>query len=205
MKVGLATTLSVAGVLAAGAAAFAVNSSVLGGTADVAVGLPATSNSDAVAPNGDASGATLTNVSDSPAMATDAKKLTSNSGVTTYSVGDAGNVVVDITDGSIVLRDVVPNSGWESALVLPGPNGSWRIHFTKGLMKKELRLSMLADGRIVAQIIDESGQSTPPAFNPNAPTDSIPPSLTGDDDSGDDHNNESDDNSSESQTDEDDD
>lgn len=188
MKLGLATTLSVAGVLTAGAAALVVNSSVLNATSDVAVGLPATSNSDELQPTGDASGASLTNVGGAQsgsagANSFDAKVISSNAGVTTYAVGDAGTVVVDISSGELVVRDVVPSSGWESMQVVPQRDGSYKIHFTKGKAKKELRLS-LVNGSVVAVVTDESGQSTPPAFNPNDPNTTVDtlPSFLGDDD-----------------------
>ncbi len=196
MKVGLATTLSIAGVLTAGAAALAVNSSVLSGNSDVAVGLPATSNSDATKPASDASGATLTNISDGTVGAADVTlDGTTNSGVTTYSVGEAGSVVIDTSSGSIVVRDVVPNSGWKSLLVLPQPNGGYKFHFVNGSKRIELRLSIDANGRITAVMSDESGQSTPPAYTPNyptSPTDSVPAFLSGDDDDDDDHSGDDD-------------
>ena len=48
MKVGIATTLSIAGVLAAGAAAYAVNSSVLGASSSVTATASGTPAVDAV-------------------------------------------------------------------------------------------------------------------------------------------------------------
>lgn len=195
MKVGLATTLSVAGVLAAGAAAFAVNSSVLSGTSDVAVGLPATSNSDRAKPAGDTSGASLSNISDplsgsSGARVQSEPSSSSNGSVTTYSVGDAGSVVIDTSSGSIMVRDIVPNTGWTAEPPMPLKSGGYKIHFTKGSTRIELRITML-NGKPHAVMSDDSGSSTPPAFTPNTPkgtTDTLPSYLNGDDDHNDDDN-----------------
>lgn len=199
MKLGLATTLSVAGVLSAGAAALVVNTSVLNATSDVAVGLPATSNSDNAQPtnttNTTPSALGNNNAGEAGIDVVGAKVVSSSAGLTTFAVGDAGTVVVDTTSGSIVIRDIVPSAGWESMQAIPGRNGSFKIHFTKGNTKKELRLS-LVDGKIVAVVVDESGQSTAPSFNPNdstAPVDTLPAFLGGDDDDDDDQFEDDDD------------
>lgn len=175
MKIGIATSLSVAGVIAAGAAAFALNSAVLSGestqisSGNVATTLadPSTAGVAASAADADVS-ANSTQVSDS---------------VTTYNVGTAGSVVIDDSAGTVNVTDVVPASGWTAEPARTQPDGSVKVHFTKGATRIEFTAVMSA-GKVAVAVTNESMQASPGAGTATQP--SIPPALRGDDDDDDD-------------------
>jgi hypothetical protein len=137
MKVGIATTLSIAGVLAAGAAAFAVNTSVL--TASTS----ATANEVLLPAQSVASNQAVA----SPVLPI-AKQTVVNSTpvtgkVTTYQVGSSGSVVIDRTSGAIVVTNVVPAAGWTSEPARTEPNGDVQVHFVSGASRIEFTARML--------------------------------------------------------------
>ena len=179
MKVGIATTLSVAGVLAAGAAAFALNSAVLSGsTSDVASAAQSTLVSGATAstvasvtPNGQVAAAS------DKALTPNSTKV--NDTVTTYKVGTAGSVIIDTASGAIVVTDVVPAAGWTAEPARTETNGVVKVHFTNGATRLEFTAQMNA-GAVAVRVTTEQKPAPIVPVAGNAPT--IPPSLSGDDD-----------------------
>lgn len=170
MKTGIATTLSVLGVIAAGAAAYAVNTSVLGAAASdtVAVFAPASSRATvATQPNSpNVSGASIETVENMVSGDT-----------TTYKVGSAGSVVVDTSSGSIVVTSILPAAGFTSEPARTDSNGVVKVHFVSATQRVEF-VARMVNGSVVVDVENE----TP------APGVSQPPSRHHDDD--DDHDNQ---------------
>jgi len=183
MKVGIATTLSIAGVLAAGAAAYAVNSSVLSTTPSTQAAIidsPVSPVVDVLTTNPGQVGEQSTNVQSS---------VLSNY-ATTYQVGTSGSVVIDISSGAIAVSNIVPSAGWSSEPAQLQPNGDVKVHFISANARIEF-LAHLADGKVSANVTSE------PIAPPNTmkpPTNSTKPSVpfSGDDDDDEDgeHENE---------------
>ena len=171
MKVGVATTLSVAGVIAAGAAAFALNSAVL------------SSDSSKISASNVAT--TLASTPDGAVSAAD-EQITTNStqvsdNVTTYQVGSAGSIVVDSASGVVNVTDIVPSGGWTAEPARTEPDGTVKVHFVKGSVRIEFAAIMTA-GKVAVQVKNE----TPPAAgNANPTRPSVPPALSGGDGDGD--------------------
>lgn len=128
MKTKIATALSLVGVLSAGSAAALVNTQILdggAGSADASDVLtsstiePSPSTSDEPAPStSDAASTTTTVVSttepDTTVVVTTPSTTSAPSQfLTTFNVGEAGTVTVDVVDGKVVLVDAVPAAGWE--------------------------------------------------------------------------------------------
>lgn len=189
MKVGIATTLSIAGVLAAGAAAYAVNSSVL-------------STSSSVSSTTSGTPAAVANTNTLPAQAaeisTKVQSSVLNNTTTTYQVGTAGSVVLDMRTGAIVVSNVLPAAGWSSEPAQVQPNGDVRVPFLSSSTRIEF-LARLVDGKVVVNVTSQ----------PIAPPKSKPTySDVGDDEEHDDdrkENREHDDDDDEREHDEDDD
>ncbi len=177
MKVGIATTLSIAGVLAAGASAFAVNTSVLGSSSPVASSIVGAANSQGadnivLASN---SGA----VSEQSGPTPISSSAVSNS-VTTYQVGSSGSVVIDTTSGAIVVTNVMPAAGWTSEPARTEPNGDVKVHFLSSdsrvefvarLINGKVEISATTDTRpAVNTPPNGSGVAPAPAANPTKPS-----------------------------------
>ena len=167
MKVGIATTLSIAGVLAAGAAAFAVNSSVL--SASTSASTTATV-AEMIAPP--------QSIATSPVAATPlaplAKQASVNSTpvtskVTTYAVGTSGSVVVDTSSGAIVVTNVIPAAGWTSESARTEANGDVKVHFSSGSSRIEFTARMV-NGAVAVEVRVEQ---TKPALTALAPAPGI--------------------------------
>ena len=176
MKVGIATTLSIAGVLAAGAAAYAVNSSVL-------------STSSSVSSTTSGTPAAVANTNTLPAQAaeksTKVQSSVLNNTTTTYQVGTSGSVVLDTRSGAIAVSNVLPAAGWTSEPAQLQPNGDVKVPFISSTARIEF-LARLVDGKVVVSVtaLPIAPQSTiAPAANPSKPTYS-------DDDDDDEHENE---------------
>jgi hypothetical protein len=144
MKVGIATTLSIAGVLAAGAAAYAVNSSVLSTSSSVTSttsGTPAVNNATAL-----------------PASvaerSTKVQSSVLNNTTTTYQVGTAGSVVLDMRTGAIVVSNVLPAAGWSSEPAQVQPNGDVRVPFLSLSTRIEF-LARLVDGKVAVNVTSQ--------------------------------------------------
>ncbi len=142
MKVGIATTLSIAGVLAAGAAAYAVNSSVLSASSSLS---PTTSGTPAVVANTNALPAQVAEQS------TKVQSSVLNNTTTTYQVGTAGSVVLDMRSGVIAVSNVLPAAGWSSEPAQVQPNGDVKVRFISASTRIEF-LARLVDGKVTVDV-----------------------------------------------------
>lgn len=159
MKTGFATALSVAGVLAAGAAAFAVNNSVLG----------ATKADTATAPSVSVTPVDLTTPSSTvaPSAKVDANATQVGSTTTTYTVGGAGSVVIDTSSGAIQVVGIAPNSGYTSEPAMTDPSGAVKVHFVSSTQRIEF-IARLVDGGVKVEVRNEGMVANPPSSG--APT-----------------------------------
>lgn len=177
MKVSIATALSVAGVLAAGAAAYAVNVSVL----------DAPSAADSKLVTTTVSGAATANPADlGTSGAVTANGVQINDTTTSYEVGTAGTVVVDTASGSIVVTSVVPNAGYTAEPARTEANGLVKVHFNSSSSRIEFTAQMV-DGKVVVKVNNES---MPGGINAGTGTGSKPAFPGGGDDDGDNHHGE---------------
>ena len=161
MKVSIATALSVAGVLAAGAAAYAVNVSVLDApsasdSSMVSTTLP--TGQSPVAPAGNFVGGAVT---------ADGVRISDTT--TSYKVGDAGTVVVDTSSGAVVVTSVVPNSGYTSEPARTESNGLVKVHFNSSTARIEFT-AQLVNGSVVVNVSNEPLRGAPVAADPTKPT-----------------------------------
>lgn len=177
MKVGLTTALSIAGVLAAGAAAFAVNSSVLSTSSST----QSTVVDPAVAPVVDV---VTTLPGQVGAQSTPVQSSIVNNTTTTYQVGSSGSVVIDMSSGGITVSNVVPSAGWSSEPAQLQPNGDVKVHFVSATARIEF-LSHLADGKVSVSVTSKPVapiNSVKPTNNSTKP--SVPFSDDDDDEDG---------------------
>jgi hypothetical protein len=144
MKVGIATTLSIAGVLAAGAAAYAVNSSVLSTSSSVS---PTTSGTPAVI-------APTALPAQVAAQSTKVQSSVLNNTTTTYQVGTAGSVVLDMRSGAIAVNNVLPAAGWSSEPAQVQPNGDVKVPFVSSSTRIEF-LARLVDGQVTVNVTSQ--------------------------------------------------
>ena len=158
MKVGIATTLSIAGVLAAGAAAYAVNSSVLSTSPSVSVTASGTPAADLGTP---VSG----QVSE---KSTQVQSSVLNNTTTTYQVGTSGSVVLDMSSGSVAVSNVLPAAGWSSEPAQVQPNGDVKIPFISSSTRIEF-LAQLVEGKVTANVTSQP-IAPPPSMKPAKPT-----------------------------------
>lgn len=161
MKVGIATTLSIAGVLAAGAAAYAVNSSVLGASSSVS---PTTSGTPAVI-------APTALPAQVAAQSTKVQSSVLNNTTTTYQVGTAGSVVLDMRSGAIAVNNVLPAAGWSSEPAQVQPNGDVKVPFISSSTRIEF-LARLVDGKVTVNVTSQPiapPNTMKPATNPPKP------------------------------------
>lgn len=176
MKVGIATTLSIAGVLAAGAAAYAVNSSVLSTSPSVSATASGTPAVDAV----------NTLPAQVVEKSTKVQSSVLNNTTTTYQVGTSGSVVLDTRSGAIAASNVLPAAGWTSEPAQVQPNGDVKVPFISSTARIEF-LARLVDGKVVVSVtaLPIAPPSTiAPAANPQKPT------YSDDDDDDEEHENE---------------
>ncbi len=107
MKTTVAAAVSIAGVLAAGAGAFAVNTAVLSASPQTESAMVASTpvNTSVVVESQGAE-------SLSP-VTTDSSSVTaSDNSTSTYKVGDAGRVILAMNNGTIQVVNVLPSDGW---------------------------------------------------------------------------------------------
>ena len=173
MKVGIATTLSIAGVLAAGAAAYAVNSSVLSASSSLS---PTTSGTPAVVANTNALPAQVAEQS------TKVQSSVLNNTTTTYQVGTAGSVVLDMRSGAIAVSNVLPAAGWSSEPAQVQSNGDVKVPFISSSTRIEF-LARLVDGKVTVNVTSR----------PIAPPKPKPTYSDDDDDDDDNHDDDHDD------------
>jgi LysM repeat protein len=172
MKVGIATTLSIAGVLAAGAAAYAVNSSVLSTSNAVsatASGAPAVDEGTPVA----------SQVSE---KSTKVQSSVLSNTTTTYQVGTSGAVVLDTRSGAIAVSNVMPAAGWSSEPAQVQPNGDVRVPLLSSSTRIEF-LAHLENGKVTVSV-------TAQPIAPPSTMKPAKPSYSDDDDDDDDRKEE---------------
>jgi hypothetical protein len=158
MKVGIATTLSIAGVLAAGAAAYAVNSSVLSTSPSVSATASGTPSVDTGTP---VSG----QVSE---QSTKVQSSVLNNTTTTYQVGTSGSVVLDMRSGAIAVSNVRPAAGWSSEPAQVQPNGDVKVPFISSSTRIEF-FARLVDGKVAVNVTSQPiapPSTMKPAANP---------------------------------------
>jgi hypothetical protein len=172
MKVGIATTLSIAGVLAAGAAAYAVNSSVLSTSSSVSVTASGTPAANAV----------NTLPAQVAAQSTKVQSSVLNNTITTYQVGTSGSVVLDMGSGAIAVSNVLPAAGWSSEPAQVQPNGDVKVPFVSSTARIEF-LARLVDGKVTVSVTAQ------PIAPPNTIAPPKPSYSDGDDDE-EEHENE---------------
>jgi ribosomal protein L12E/L44/L45/RPP1/RPP2 len=182
MKVGIATTLSIAGVLAAGAAAYAVNSSVLSTSSSVSATASGTPVVDAV----------NTLPAQVVEKSTKVQSSVLNNTTTTYQVGTSGSVVLDMRSGAIAVSNVLPAAGWTSEPAQVQPNGDVRVPFVSSTARIEF-LARLVDGKVVVSVTAQPiapPSTMKPAANPPKPPYSDDDDHDDDDDDDDDEEHE---------------
>ena len=160
MKVGIATTLSIAGVLAAGAAAYAVNSSVLSTSPSVSATASGTPAADAV----------NTLPAQVAAQSTKVQSSVLNNTTTTYQVGTSGSVVIDMSSGSLAVSNILPAAGWSSEPAQVQPNGDVKVPFVSPSARIEF-LAQLADGKVTVSVTSQP-IAPPNNMKPAKPKDS---------------------------------
>jgi hypothetical protein len=172
MKVGIATTLSIVGVLAAGAAAFAVNTSVLG-----SANAPATTS---VSDSGILSPVDTTIPGSINALNTAVVEQKPSSTTRTYAVGNSGTVVIDTSSGSVVVTSIAPAAGWTSEPAHIDAKGSVKVHFVQGANRIEFTVQMV-NGAVQTVVKNETASVA------NTTKPSVPPFAGGDGDDDDGH------------------
>ena len=177
MKVGIATTLSIAGVLAAGAAAYAVNSSVLSTS-------PSVSATASGTPPGDIATTALGQVSE---QSTKVQSSVLDNTTTTYQVGASGSVVIDMSSGSLAVSNILPAAGWSSEPAQVQPNGDVKVPFVSPSARIEF-LAQLADGKVTVSVTSQP-IAPPNNMKPAKPKDS----YSDDEDDDEDRDHEDDD------------
>lgn len=153
MKTSIATAISFAGVLAAGAAAFAVNTAVLDQadtptmTQEVTSTLPAATSTTQAA-------STVSGL-DAPAQPQAAAVPIAQPIVSqrsTYKVGDAGRVILEVVDSRLRVASVLPSTDW-TAKAPEYEDGEVEVEFRNGSMELEFK-ARLSNGEI--QVFVES-------------------------------------------------
>jgi hypothetical protein len=149
MKTSIATTLSIAGVIAAGAAAYAVNTSVLGASADPTPAAVASTTTSA------ATNVSQPNGQSVAAAAVTAEENVVNDSTTTYKVGDAGSVVIDTSSGRIVVANILPSAGYTSEPARTDANGVVKVHFVSSTQRIEF-IARMVNGAVVTDVVNEA-------------------------------------------------
>ncbi len=228
MKTRIATALSVVGVLGAGSAAALVNTQILDGapaesSASAAALAPASSvditipgtTPDETTPSTqpettEADTTTMAPTTTEPTVPAKnrrAQPAAPSGFLTTYNVGDAGVVTLDVVDGRLVLVNAAPKSGWSiSSEDEDSSDDEIDVEFLSSTVRVEFSATFV-DGQIVPKVTSKSvsrgtkasGGSAPapaPAAAPAAPAPSPTAAPYTDDDhyeSDDDDHYESDD------------
>ena len=153
MKTGIATAISVAGVIVAGVAAFAVNNTVL--SASSAAG------SEIVSTNRPAGATPINSGSVSAAVA---KATPINGTTTTYAVGSAGSVVIDTATGAAVVTGIAPAVGFTSEPAVTDAMGVVTVRFKSARQHLDF-IAQMVNGQVKVNVNDvtpPSLQSAPP-------------------------------------------
>ena len=167
MKTSLATMLSVTGVLAAGALAFAVNTSVLDQAVTTSEAAPAL-QADVVpladfTPSGVTASAVTTQGVPAPAPAVTAEVAAAVAAQSTYNIDGVAAITLALSDNSLSVVSVAPAGGYTAAAT--AVSGSRiEVVFTKSNSVMKFSAQVL-DGRIVTSVVAEQ-----PRVSSTAPT-----------------------------------
>ncbi len=159
MKVGIATTLSIAGVLAAGAAAFVVNTSVLS-SSNAPMTLSATGAQNS-APTATPSPGSVV------ALNTAIVEQNPSSTTSTYAVGNSGTVVIDTSTGRVVVTSVAPAAGWTSEYAQTNSDGAVKVRFAQASSRIEF-IAQMVNGVVQTSVTNETAPAAAPP-KPQAP------------------------------------
>lgn len=151
MKTSIATTLSVLGVLAAGSAAYAVNTSVLGAAAENSPAIVAEAPAVTNAPSTSIGAVTNAAVQSQASEAAN---------TTTYKVGEAGSVVIDTSSGSIVVTSILPAAGFTSEPARADANGVVKVHFVSQTQRIEF-IAKMQNGVVVTEVVNDTPPPAP--------------------------------------------
>jgi hypothetical protein len=215
MKAKLATAISVIGVLGAGSAAAMVNTQILDSNPTesgaskavlppaptVEVSVPSVTdpievgNLQVVEVVRDSTTTTVPATTTTPA--TTAPATQPSDLLTSFNVGEAGVVTVDVIDGQLVLVSAEPKSGWAVTKAEDDSNddsdeqhNEVDVEFVSATVRVEFGAEYI-DGRIVPHVESKSigGQSSnsTSAAAPAGPAPAQGPTVGGDDDEHDDH------------------
>ena len=185
-----------ASIVAAGAAAYAINVNVLeapAATAPVAA-IAAAPTTIAAPPSGQTSAQSVSAPVEVQAVSVDGN-------TSKYQVASAGTVLLSDTDKGLAVSGISPGAGWTSEPAQVGADGSVSVHFVSGTQRLEF-IARKANGKITTTVTNETlAPSTlapvpgaPMPQSPSAPGSvpaigakpQIPGSLGGDDDDDDD-------------------
>lgn len=149
MKSALATSLSIAGVLAAGGVAMGLNTAVL---------TSKTGRSDLVQQ-------VLEQVSPSTTLpgaegVVGAAASDPSSESTTFSIGAAGTIAVSVTGATLEVTDITVGSGWTASPPRYADSSHVKVHFTSTAQMLEVRIT-LVDGVPQVTVEDDSGAPAP--------------------------------------------
>jgi hypothetical protein len=167
MKTSLATMLSVTGVLAAGALAFAVNTSVLDHAVTTSEAAP-TLQADVVslsnlAPIGATAPAATTQAAPTPAPAVTAEVAAAVAAQSTYNIDGVAAITLALSDNSLSVVSVTPAGGYTAAATAVSAS---RIEVVLTKSNSVMKFSaQVLDGRIVTSVVAEQ-----PRVSSAAPT-----------------------------------
>jgi hypothetical protein len=167
MKTSLATMLSVTGVLAAGALAFAVNTSVLDHAVTTSEAAP-TLQADVVslsnlAPIGATAPAATTQAAPTPAPAVTAEVAAAVAAQSTYNIDGVAAITLALSDNSLSVVSVTPAGGYTAAATAVSAS---RIEVVLTRSSSVMKFSaQVLDGRIVTSVVAEQ-----PRVSSAAPT-----------------------------------
>ena len=162
MKTSLATMLSVTGVLAAGALAFAVNTSVLDHAVTTSEAAP-TLQADVVslsnlAPIGATAPAATTQAAPTPAPAVTAEVAAAVAAQSTYNIDGVAAITLALSDNSLSVVSVTPAGGYTATATAVGAS---RIEVVLTRSNSVMRFSaQVLDGRIVTSVVAEQPRVT---------------------------------------------
>lgn len=162
MKTSLATMLSVTGVLAAGALAFAVNTSVLDHAVTTSEAAP-TLQADVVslsnlAPISATAPAATTQAAPTPAPAVTAEVAAAVAAQSTYNIDGVAAITLALSDNSLSVVSVTPAGGYTAAATAVSAS---RIEVVLTRSNSVMKFSaQVLDGRIVTSVVAEQPRVT---------------------------------------------
>jgi hypothetical protein len=182
MKTKIATALSLIGVLSAGSAAALVNTQILdsgptksGQSAAVPEQVASTTVPVSAAPSSTVSSTLPTTTAPTIVVTTPSTvaSLAPTGFLTTYNVGDAGSVTLDVIDGKLTIVSSAPNAGWqvtkseqeddENKVEVDFQSATVRVEFeatfVNGQIVPEVSSSPVVDGSVPRTTI--AGGTTP--------------------------------------------